>query len=93
MPIRVLNPPDGPDIFRGLLDRPASDYSAMLEAEVRGDPMPRKPRQEPEPAAPGVFSENLSLHAAVVKQMRELGAPESEYPKVLEKVLRNQASQ
>jgi hypothetical protein len=86
-------PPDAAKMDRGVrkrlerLGRPASDYAIMLEAEVRGDPMPPKPRQEPAPASPGFFSGNLPVHAAVLKRMRELQAPESEYPRILEQVL------
>jgi hypothetical protein len=33
----------------------------------------------------------LSTHDTVIKRMRELDAPESDYPRVLEQVLREEA--
>ncbi len=70
-----------------LLGKPENHYVIALEAEVRGDPMPTA-ETPPEPAVPpGVHPEHHLLDRRARARMKELGRPDSEYPRTLDEIL------
>lgn len=74
------------------LDMPTSvkNLQWALDQGIAGEPMPKKPKVEraaATPAPPGVDPRSHAMHERVVARLREVNAPESEYPKVLEQIL------
>jgi hypothetical protein len=74
----------------GRLDRPAQDYVVALEQEVAGEPMPPEPAATPADMPP-IIAERRLLDQRVRERMREIGARESDYPRILDQVLQEEA--
>lgn len=61
------------------------DFLKTIEAVMRGEPVPEPPAPK-EP--PGVHPGSHDLHTRVLARMRELDAPESDYPTILESIMK-----
>jgi hypothetical protein len=86
---------DREELKRLALDQTPGEFIRTLDAYRRGEPLPSV---APETSAAqdetekllraGVHPGSHTIHERVVERMRELDAPESDYPKVLEQIMR-----
>ena len=62
------------------------DFLKTIEAVMRGEPVPEPPA--PKRARPASIPDHTTSTQRVLARMRELDAPESDYPTILESIMK-----
>ena len=82
----------GAELERRRQTEDAGQFLRTLSAAMAGEPLPERPPAPEEPEIPpDVHPGSHQLHERVLARMRELDAPESDYPRILDQVMREGA--